>query len=170
LRGTAPAAERLGDGSRFGEPWAWWAYAVVLGMVYLTGTGAAGQAGVRPGNHGERSGDRPEPDPGRGHCGLGDSLAYEERYEESVRCFNKVKRAEPQRSAEVGFFTYGGAGFPGLQGRNALRGLQAAVGEPRFSIEYARQELFYLKRRGQIDLYMNGLRLAGVPDATASGP
>ncbi|MDH3753166.1 MAG: winged helix-turn-helix domain-containing protein [Acidimicrobiia bacterium] len=35
---------------------------------------------------------------------------------------------------------------------------------PGFSIQYARDKLFYLKRPEQLDLYIGGLRLAGVPE------
>ena len=35
---------------------------------------------------------------------------------------------------------------------------------PRFSIAFARQRLFYLRRPDQLDLYLSGLRLAGVPE------
>jgi len=46
---------------------------------------------------------------------------------------------------------------------------------PHFSIGYARRKLFYLKRPEQLDLYLEGLRRAGVPEdspepATGSGP
>ena len=35
---------------------------------------------------------------------------------------------------------------------------------PRFSCNFARHKLFYLKRVGQIEMYLQGLREAGVPE------
>lgn len=37
--------------------------------------------------------------------------------------------------------------------------------QPDFSIAFARQKLFYLKRQDQVDLYLEGLRRAGIPPA-----
>ena len=39
---------------------------------------------------------------------------------------------------------------------------------PKFSIEFARQKLFYLKMPEQIDLYLKGLEMAGVPERSIS--
>ena len=36
--------------------------------------------------------------------------------------------------------------------------------KPGFTIEFAQKKLFYLKRQEQIDLYLEGLRRAGVPE------
>ncbi len=36
--------------------------------------------------------------------------------------------------------------------------------KPEFTIQFARQRLFYLKRAEQLDLYLDGLRKAGVPE------
>jgi TolB-like protein/predicted negative regulator of RcsB-dependent stress response len=36
--------------------------------------------------------------------------------------------------------------------------------KPGFSVQFARQRLFYLKRAEQLDLYLDGLRKAGVPE------
>jgi tetratricopeptide (TPR) repeat protein len=39
---------------------------------------------------------------------------------------------------------------------------------PQFSVEYAQDKLFYLKRPEQIEVYLEGLRLAGVPERVGS--
>jgi len=35
--------------------------------------------------------------------------------------------------------------------------------KPGFSVDYARERLFYLKRADQLETYIDGLRKAGVP-------
>jgi TolB-like protein len=40
---------------------------------------------------------------------------------------------------------------------------------PRFSVDHAARKLFYLKRPDQRDLYLEGLRSAGVPERVSSG-
>ena len=37
--------------------------------------------------------------------------------------------------------------------------------QPQFSCEFARRKLFYLKDKGQLNMYLEGLRLAGVPES-----
>lgn len=49
------------------------------------------------------------------------------------------------------------------EARAALGRLRAQ--EPRFSLAFAREKLFYLKRAEQLQLYMEGLARAGVPEA-----
>ena len=46
--------------------------------------------------------------------------------------------------------------------RLALADLKRA--KPEFTIRFARERLFYLKRAEQIELYLDGLRKAGVPE------
>jgi hypothetical protein len=40
--------------------------------------------------------------------------------------------------------------------------------KPEFSIEFAREHLFYLKRDDQMELYLEGLRKAGVASRSSS--
>jgi hypothetical protein len=39
---------------------------------------------------------------------------------------------------------------------------------PNFSVAFAREKLFYLKMPEQINLYLKGLEMAGVPDISVS--
>ena len=41
------------------------------------------------------------------HCGLGDSLAYEARYDESIACFTKAFELSPNDPQRWAFLTYG---------------------------------------------------------------
>lgn len=52
------------------------------------------------------------------------------------------------------------------EGRRAIVHLREIC--PHFSVEYARDKLFYLKRPEQIERYLEGLRLAGVPERAGS--
>jgi hypothetical protein len=36
---------------------------------------------------------------------------------------------------------------------------------PRFSCRFAREKLFYLREQDQVECYLEGLRLAGIPQA-----
>lgn len=217
---------------RFGEAYAWWAYAVTLGMVYwdtrpsqalldkalaacnkalsLDGRNAVFHALKARVLLARREYKRAiteneaaialNPTLSAAHCGLGDSLAYEGRYEESITCFEKSIELSPNDPQRWAFFTYGALALlfegrfdtalewterastiPNCQywttshravalaylgrqeeARVAVAGLLKE--KPGFSIEFAREKLFYLKRQDQIDKYMEGLRLAGVPE------
>jgi TolB-like protein len=133
-------------------------------------------------------------------CGLGDSLCYEGRYDESIAQFERsvaLGSHDPQRWA---FLSYGALAliFAGrfeeavtwAERAEAVPNCQywttahrivalAHLGRhddaerardrllnvcPRFTIRYAREKLFYLKRPEQLDRYLDGLQLAGVPD------
>jgi TolB-like protein len=125
--------------SHFGEPFAWWAYAVVLGMVYwdveptqdmldraLQACNAAlsldSQNAVFYALKARVLLARKEydlaiaeneiaislnPTLAAAHCGLGDSLAYEGRYEESVACFGKAIALSSNDPQLWAFYTYG---------------------------------------------------------------
>lgn len=132
------------------------------------------------------------------HCSLGDSLAYEGRYEESIRCFEKSIELSPNDPQLWAFYTYGALAllFKGDY-EESLRWLDKARSIPNyqywthahrvvalaylgraeeakkivgilkneqenFSLQFAREKLFYLKRQEQIDLYLEGLAKGGV--------
>lgn len=132
------------------------------------------------------------------HCGLGDTLAYQGRYDEAMNRFEKALALSPRDPQRWAFLTYGAlalifkgdfsaavrwagraAESPNCQywtaahqavalaylGRpEEARAAVARLGaqEPRFSQAFARRKLFYLKRPEQLELYLNGLALAGV--------
>ena len=123
----------------FGEAHAWWAYAVILGMVYwdtqpsqenLDAALEATQKAIQidPQNavfhalkarvqlaRKEYSNAIAEnefaidlnPTFAAAFCGLGDSLAYEGRYEESIQEFEKAIALSPNDPQRWAFFTYG---------------------------------------------------------------
>ena len=123
----------------FGEAYAWWAYAVVLGMVYWqtqptqplldqalaacdkalsldrqNATFYALRARVKLARC-EYQGAITEnnmaislnPTFAAAHCGLGDSLAYEGRYEESIESFKHAISLSPNDPQMWAFLTYG---------------------------------------------------------------
>lgn len=123
----------------FGDAFAWWAYAVILGMVYWdvkptqemmdaalsasekalsldpqNATFYALKARVmlaRQEYDGAITGNRMaielNPTFAAAHCGLGDSLAYEGRYEEALECFNRAIALSPNDPQLWAFLTYG---------------------------------------------------------------
>jgi adenylate cyclase len=124
---------------RFGDAYAWWAYAVVMGMVYwdtppaqklldeaLSACDKAHSLDRKNAIfHALRARvllARSEydlaitennaaialnPTLAVAHCALGDSLAYEGRYEESIRCFEKSIDLSPNDPQLWAFYTYG---------------------------------------------------------------
>ena len=215
-----------------GDAHAWWAYAVILGMVYWdTEPTPAGldealwaceaAMAIDPHNatfHALRARTRLarreydlaiadnqtaialNPSLASAYCGLGDSLAYEGRYDEAIARFDEAIAMSPNDPQMWAFLTYGAlvlifkqdyAGalkwadranaLPNRQywttahravaqaylGRSdeACGTVEALLREmPRFSCNFARHKLFYLKRVGQIEMYLQGLREAGVPE------
>ncbi|HVR35371.1 MAG TPA: winged helix-turn-helix domain-containing protein [Methylomirabilota bacterium] len=123
----------------FGEAHAWWAYAVVLGMVYwdtepaaplLDQALAAAQraleiddrnavfyalkARVQLARREYRSAVAENevaislnPTLAAAYCGLGDSLAYEGRYDEAIKRFEKAIELSPNDPQRWAFLTYG---------------------------------------------------------------
>jgi TolB-like protein/Tfp pilus assembly protein PilF len=123
----------------FGDPYAWWAYAVVLGMVYFDdepGQEKLDQAlgsALKAVEIDEQNAvfhmvlarvrlARCEyemalaelqtaidlnPTFATAYCGLGDSLAYEGRVEESIPLFEKAIRLSPQDPQRWAFYSYG---------------------------------------------------------------
>ena len=216
--------------SRFGEAYAWWAYAVILGMVYwdtaptqelLDEALAASDMAISLDSQNasfralkarillarceyDRALTENEiaiklnPTFAAAHCGLGDSLAYEGRYDESIDCFERAIALSPNDPQVWAFLTYGALAFIFKEDfENALSWTERASGipncqywttahqvvalaklnrldeaqkslqklkkqNPNFSIEFAKEKLFYLKEQDQIDLYIDGLRSAGV--------
>jgi TolB-like protein/Flp pilus assembly protein TadD len=214
----------------FGEAHAWWAYAIVVGMVYwdtepsadlLDRALAATQraldvddqnavfyalkARVQLARREYQSAVAENevaislnPTLAAAHCGLGDSLAYEGRYDEAMQRFEKAIELSPNDPQRWAFLTYGALALifkrdfesavkwteraseiPNCQywtiahhavalahlGR--IERAQLAVREllrekPGFSVAFARSKLFYLKQPEQLNLYLDGLALAGV--------
>lgn len=220
---------------QFGEAFAWWAYAVVLGMVYWDteysqdlldkALDACNQAltidrhnatfhALRARVHLARCEYNQAIDDNQraidmnstfaaAHCGMGDSLAYEGRYEESICCFEKAVSLSPNDPQIWAFYSYGSlalifrhdfekalrwaelaSAIPNCQywatahqivalahlGR--LEEARKRIGTllrdcPLFSRKFARSRMFYLKRPEQIDIYLQGLELAGIPADSA---
>lgn len=51
------------------------------------------------------------------------------------------------------------------QQEEAKKSVKKLINEnPEFSINFARENLFYLKKPEQIELYLDGLRKAGIPE------
>jgi tetratricopeptide (TPR) repeat protein len=132
------------------------------------------------------------------HCALGDSLAYEGRYDESIRCFEKSIILSPNDPQPWAFYTYGALALlfkgdfeeslrwtdrarsiPNYQywtnahrvvalaylgrideAKKTVRLLQDEL--PEFTLDFVRGKFFYLKKREQIDLYLQGLSKGGV--------
>jgi TolB-like protein len=123
----------------FGDAYAWWAYAVVLGMVYWdtpptqelfdAALGACDRALSIDAQNAtfhalrarvllarreydqaiveNRMAIELNPSFAAAHCGMGDSLAYEARYDESIQCFEKAIALSPNDPQLWAFFTYG---------------------------------------------------------------
>lgn len=222
--------------NHFGEAYAWWAYAVILGMVYwdtcpapelmnaaLTACDKA--LSLDPQNASfhalkarillarcEYNAALVEneiaislnPTFAAAHCGLGDSLAYEGRYEESLACFEKSIELSPNDPQLWAFYTYGALALlfkhdfdtalkwldkattiPNYQYWTMAHRVVALVGldrldeaklavnkllqqNPQFNQTFVREKLFYLKMPEQIELYMDSLNKAGIPESTAN--
>ncbi len=125
--------------AQFGEAHAWWAYAVILGMVYWdtpptqdlmdAALEACDKALAVDGQNASFHALKARillarceydaalieneiainlnPTFAAAHCGLGDSLAYEGRYEESLACFEKSIELSPNDPQLWAFYTYG---------------------------------------------------------------
>ena len=123
----------------FGEAYAWWAYAVTLGMIYwdtkptqklldealsacdtalsLDSQNASFYALRARVLLARKEYSRAIAENkmaiklnatfAAAHCGLGDSLAYEGRYEESIHCFDKAISLSPNDPQLWAFYTYG---------------------------------------------------------------
>lgn len=217
---------------RFADAYSWWAYAVVLGMVYWdtpptkilmdqalnacdialsidskNATFYALRERVRKARC-EYEEVIQENEKAislnltfaAAHCGLGDSLAYEGRYQESIECFERAIAMSPNDPQLWVFLTYGALvslfthdyevalkwreraqTIPNCQywtkahkmvalaymGRTqeAEQSREQLLKEmPGFNCEFARKKFFYLKREEQKQLYIDGLRLAGIAE------
>lgn len=134
------------------------------------------------------------------YCGLGDSLAYEGRYEEAIVQFEKAVEMSPNHPQLWAFLSYGALVLLfDQQFEKALDWAERArdvpncqywatahtvvalaylerqdeaqqmvrkllVEQPEFSSNFAEKKLFYLKRSDQLQLYLEGLAKAGVPN------
>lgn len=122
----------------FGDAYAWWAYAVVLGMVYWTTRPSRellqralnacnkalsfdsenatyyalrGRVQLARREYSSAILDNEtaislNPSFAAAHCGLGDSLAYEGRYNESIECFERAVALSPNDPQAWAFLTY----------------------------------------------------------------
>ena len=140
------------------------------------------------------------PNLAQAHCGLGDSLAYAGRLDESTSCFEEAVRLSPRDPYRWGFLMYGSLAhlfskrhkLAAEWAEKAVRvpnshywanaALVAALGHlnrpdearsavaellrkrPGFSCSFAKDHLFYVKDSAQIEHYVDGLRIAGVPE------
>jgi tetratricopeptide (TPR) repeat protein len=132
------------------------------------------------------------------HCGLADSLAYECRYDEAIRNFERALELSPNDPQRWAFLTYGALAhifrrdfqtaidwsnqaseipncqfwttahkavalaYLGEQDQASAQVAQLLREQPQFSRAFARKKLFYLKDEGQINMYLEGLKRAGV--------
>ena len=124
---------------QLGEAFAWWAYAVILGMIYwetpptaalLDEALAACDRALAIDGHNasfhalrarvllaRREYDQAivenqaaidlNPSFAAAHCGLGDSLAYESRYDEALHCFERAIALSPNDPQLWAFYSYG---------------------------------------------------------------
>jgi adenylate cyclase len=223
-------SQQLDD--NFADAFAWWAYAVVLGMVYWhtphskilldQALAACDKALSSDSKNATFYALRARVQLARGeyvcaitenemaialnptfavaYCSMGDSLAYEERYEEAVVCFEKAIAMSPNDPQLWAFLTYGALALLFKQDYSgALKWCERAqsipncqywtqshkavalayLGRiqeaqstaeklvfvmPEFTCHFARDKLFYLKSQNQVEQYLKGLRLAGVPE------
>lgn len=213
----------------FGEAYSWWAYAVILGMVYWdtkpsktlldnalkacnkalaldrqNATFHALKARVLLARkeyslaivENETAIDL-NPTFAAAYCGLGDSFAYEGRYQEALKYFDQAILLSPNDPQLWAFYTYGSlvqifskdfekailwsslaSAIPNCQywanahaivafahlGRKEelIEAKKILLVEcPNFSIGFAREKLFYIKEESQIELYIEGLCIAG---------
>lgn len=219
----------------FGEAWAWWAYAVILGMVYWStpptrelmdqALAACDKALSLDGQNASFHALKARiqvarceydsalteneiaidlnPTFAAAHCGLGDSLAYEGHYEQAMNAFDHAIAISPNDPQLWAFYSYAAqalifsgdfdkalqytrraSAIPNCQywttahmtvalahlGRQ--QEAEQAAGRllrenPAFSLEFAREKLFYLKLPEQVELYMDGLKKAGIPEKAA---
>lgn len=217
----------------FGEAHAWWAYAVVLGMVYWDTQPATEllDAALDATQHALDIDDQNavfyalkarvqlarcdyrsaliensiaielNPTLAAAHCGLADSLAYEGRYDESIKAFEHAIELSPNDPQRWAFLTYGAMAhifkgdfetaiewtdkaceIPNCQfWARAHRAVafaylgdvarakheleQVLRDRPNFSRNFARDKLFFIKDPAQLEMYLEGLRKAGVRDA-----
>jgi adenylate cyclase len=218
---------------RFGEAHAWWAYAVILGMVYwdTEPTRELLDAALEATHEALQLDDQNavfyalkarvqlarceyqsalisnniaielNPTFAAAYCGLADSLAYEGRYDESIQQFEHALELSPNDPQRWAFLTYGALAhifngdfeaaiewtetaseIPNCQfwthahkavalaylGKldEARREIELVIRErPQFNIDFARNKLFFIKDKAQLDCYLEGLTRAGVPDA-----
>ena len=134
------------------------------------------------------------------HCGLGDALTYEARYDESFVQFEKALRLGPRDPFRWAYFGYGALAYLfSEQFETAINWAEGAIRHPRcqfwafghraaalghlglgerahvavadlinqqpkFCRRYAAKKLYFIKRPEQLQLYLDGLRKAGVPE------
>lgn len=135
-----------------------------------------------------------------GHCGVGDSLAYDGHFEEAFPYFQKALELSPHDPQRWAFCAYRALAhlfarqfdqaaewaqkstrvpnchyWPFSHRVSALGhlgegpALSAAVDDllerkPDFTRDLARKRLFYVRDKAHLDIYLEGLRKAGIPD------
>lgn len=133
------------------------------------------------------------------HCGLGDSLAYEERFDEALHQFDHAIALSPHDPFRWAFMSYRSLAhlFAGQFKESALWARRAsqvpnahywarahlvsALGHlgdaeqastdsnlllktrPGFSRNFAEERLFFVKKRNQLETFLEGLGRAGIP-------
>jgi tetratricopeptide (TPR) repeat protein len=134
------------------------------------------------------------------YCGIGDSLAYEGRFEEAIPFLERAVELSPHDPQRWAFLAYGAlahlfaghfqeaagwaqkairvpnshywplahraAALGHLTDEEAARGAAADLVRrvPEFTCTLARARLFFVKDPSHLDLYIQGLRRAGVPE------
>ncbi len=174
--------------NNFGEAHVWWAYAVILGMVYWTTKPsqvlldralAACDSALSSDSQNalfhalkarvllarkeysraiteNKIAIKLNPTFAAAHCGLGDSLAYEGRYQESIDCFDKAIDLSPNDPQLWAFYTYGALALLFKRDfERALDWLEKASNIPNFqywTIAHQVVALAYLERSAELNL------------------
>lgn len=215
---------------QFGESYAWWAYAVILGMVYWSveprrellkeALGACQKAlsldrqnatfyalearvllAQKEYNRAIAANEKAislNPTLAVAHCSLGDSLAYEGKYEDAMKFFDHAIELSPNDPQLWAFLSYGALALIFKQDfEEALEWANRASNIPNcqywamahklvahsylnqsqdvkitrdkllqecpsFTCSFARKKLFFLKKQSQVDIYLKGLKDAGI--------
>lgn len=169
---------------RFGDAYAWWAYAVVLGMVYWDTTptqalldealvacdkalsldrqnatfyALRARVLLARGEYDLAIAENNiainlNPTLAVAHCALGDSLAYEGRYDESIRCFEKSIALSPNDPQLWAFYTYGALALLFKKDfEEALRWLDRARSIPNYQYWTNAHRIVALAYLGRVD-------------------
>lgn len=133
------------------------------------------------------------------HCSLGDTLAYQCRYDEALERFRKALALSPHDPQRWAFLSYGALAlifkgdyaqalawadqareipncqywtcahravalaYLGEQDRARAAGAELVLQQPGFSVAFAARKLFYIRDAAQLQLYLEGLGRAGLP-------
>ncbi|MEX0619474.1 MAG: winged helix-turn-helix domain-containing protein [Pseudohongiellaceae bacterium] len=143
LKAQSMLKQSMALDEHFGDAYAWWAYAVVLGMVYwdtrpaeqllqqaldacnralsfdnqnatyyaLRGRVQLARKEYRQAIYDNEIAISLNPSFAAAHCGLGDSLAYEGRYDEAIEYFERAVKLSPNDPQAWAFSTYAAQAF-----------------------------------------------------------